>query len=295
MIRAASLALGTPAVASSCKSSAPQPARRSVFLAPMFRPFLRLIGGGIATSSATLLPGAAHASSSSSSSSLIADVLKDPKFPETWPFDKEAMQRYDETSDFFFYSQPRFVTHIDDSAIGALTKYYATVFPPSGTAGTKLLDICSSWISHYPPDYTATKISGLGMNESELKRNPILTDYAVRDLNEDPTLPYDDDTFDVVTNAVSIDYLTRPVEVLKEAARVLKPGGVAIMSFSNRCFPTKAVSIWTSTGDIDHIWIVGAYFHYSKSFEAPDAKDISPAPGKSDPMYVVFAKKPMRA
>ena len=112
----------------------------------------------------------------------------------------------------------------------------------------------------------------------------------VRDLNENPTLPYEDGTFDVVTNAVSVDYLTRPLEVMKEVRRVLKPGGLAIMSFSNRCFPTKAIAIWTATGDPDHIWIVGSYFHFAGGFEAPQARDISPNPGRTDPMYVVFAR-----
>ena len=221
----------------------------------------------------------------------IAKVLVDPKFPDAFPFGEQEMQRYDESSDFLFYSQPRLGTAHRRDAIGALTKYYAEVFPESGREDTALLDVCSSWISHYPKDYKAGRISGLGMNEEELGRNPILSDYAVRDLNEDPTLPYEDNTFDVVTNAVSVDYLTKPLEMMKEVNRVLKPGGLAVMSFSNRCFPTKAVSIWTATGDLDHIWIVGAYFHFAGGFEPPAAQDISPKPGKTDPMYVVYARK----
>lgn len=193
-----------------------------------------------------------------------------------------------------FYSYPRFVTHIDDAAIDALTDFYATSFPTSGGADTALLDICSSWISHYPQGYTAARIAGLGMNEEELQRNPVLTEYTVKDLNTDPKLPYEDASFDVVTNAVSVDYLTKPLEVFKEILRVLKPGGVGIMSFSNRCFPTKAISIWTGTGDIDHVLIVGSYFHYAGGFDAPQAKDITKKGllgQKGDPMYVVYARK----
>ena len=186
-----------------------------------------------------------------------------------------------------WYSQPRLCTHVDDEFLAQLTQLYRERIPPGG----KVLDMCSSWISHYPDGYKAGRISGLGMNEDELKKNPILNDYVVRDLNEDPTLPFEDNTFDVVTNAVSVDYLTRPLEMMKEVNRVLKPGGLAVMSFSNRCFPTKAVSIWTSTGDLDHIWIVGAYYHFAGGFEPPAAQDISPKPGKSDPMYVVYARK----
>ena len=116
------------------------------------------------------------------------------------------------------YAEPRFVTHIDDMAIKALTEYYAESFPPSGS-GAKLLDVCSSWISHYPEGYSAARISGTGMNDKELQRNSILSDYSVKDLNEDPTLPYPDGEFDVVTNTVSIDYLTKPLEIMREINR----------------------------------------------------------------------------
>jgi SAM-dependent methyltransferase len=183
-----------------------------------------------------------------------ADILKSPAWPPEFPFGPDELSRYDEAPDSAFYSAPRFVTHIDDAAIGALTKYYGTVFPPSGSKDAALLDICSSWISHYPPvrlrsharaqaqaqiycgrcvdakrascasqGYTAGRISGLGMNAAELGRNGVLSDFVVADLNAEPKLPYPDNTFDVVTNAVSVDYLTRPLEVMKEVQRVLKP------------------------------------------------------------------------
>ncbi|KAG0485055.1 hypothetical protein HPP92_009134 [Vanilla planifolia] len=157
--------------------------------------------------------------------------------------------------DSLFYSEPRFVTHIDDPAISALTKYYSKVFPPSNTPGVCLLDMCSSWV---------------------------LTEYIVQDLNVNPKLPFEDSSFDVITNVVSVDYLTKPIAVFKEMQRILKPEGLAIISFSNRCFWTKAISIWTSTGDSDHAWIVGSYFHYAGGFEPPLAVDISPNPGRSD-------------
>jgi len=226
-----------------------------------------------------------------SSRSPISQVLEEPQFPEKWPFSPEAFQRFDESSDTIFYQDPRFVTHIDDAAIKSLTKWYAQEFPASGDESKALLDICSSWISHYPEGYSAGKIVGLGMNEEELKRNSVLTSYDVRDLNDNPKLPYEDNTFDVVTNAVSVDYLTKPLEIFQEMQRVLKPGGLAVMSFSNRCFPTKAISIWTQTGDPDHIWIVGSYFHYAGGFNPAKAEDISANPGRSDPMYVVYARK----
>lgn len=221
----------------------------------------------------------------------IEEVLKNVDWPEQFPFKKEVFERFDESSDQVFYSSPRFVTHIDDPAINALTKYYASVFPPSNTPGVALLDMCSSWVSHYPKGYKQDRIVGMGMNEDELKRNPVLTEHVIQDLNVDPKVPFEDNSFDVITNAVSVDYLNKPLDVFREMRRVLKPGGLAIMSFSNRCFWTKAISIWTSTGDADHVWIVGSYFHYADGFEPPQALDISPNPGRTDPMYVVFSRK----
>ncbi|GLC34384.1 hypothetical protein PLESTB_000734600 [Pleodorina starrii] len=225
----------------------------------------------------------------------IEKVLEDPKWPEKWPFRPENFLRYDESPDSFFYSQPRFVTHIDDNAINALTRFYGDVFPPSGSQSAAVLDICSSWVSHYPKGFTAGRVAGLGMNEQELARNTQLTEYAVKDLNVDPKLPYEDNTFDVITNCVSVDYLNKPLEVFQEMHRVLKPGGTAYMSFSNRCFPTKAIRLWTATGDADHVWIVGSYFHYSVpgGFTEPGCKDITPKVlfGRTDPMYVVYASK----
>ncbi|XP_073034300.1 uncharacterized protein [Primulina eburnea] len=192
----------------------------------------------------------------------IEKVLENVEWPEKFPFKEEDFLRFDESPDTVFYDNPRFVTHIDDPAIAALTKYYSTNFPPSDTPGVAVLDMCSSWVSHYPKGYKQSRIVGMGLNEQELKKNP-----------------------------VSVDYLTKPLDVFKEMSRILKPGGLAIMSFSNRCFWTKAISIWTSTGDADHAMIVGAYFHYAGGFEPPKAVDISPNPGRTDPMYVVYSRK----
>ena len=95
------------------------------------------------------------------------------------------------------------------------------------------------------------------MNVLELSQNKEVTEFVAKDLNEDPTLPFEDNSFDIVTNVVSIDYLTQPLQVCKEVARVLKPGGQAMFSLSNRCFPSKAVNVWLKTNDLEHVFIVG--------------------------------------
>ncbi|OEL38084.1 hypothetical protein BAE44_0000897 [Dichanthelium oligosanthes] len=273
----------------------PQAARpRRVFLglgATVIDQVTRMASGG--TSSRSFVAGARPRQGVSP----VEQILKNVEWLDEFPFKAEDFSRFDESSDTLFYSVPRFVTHIDDQAIQALTEYYSEVLPPSNTPGVAILDMCSSWVSHYPPGYKQEKIVGMGMNEDELKKNSVLTEYVVQDLNVNPKLPFEDNTFDVITNVVSVDYLTKPIDVFKEMRRILKPAGLAIMSsnfgysFSNRCFWTKAISIWTSTGDADHAWIVGAYFHYAGGFEPPQAIDISPNPGRTDPMYIVYSRK----
>ncbi|XP_058215479.1 uncharacterized protein LOC131326642 isoform X2 [Rhododendron vialii] len=159
----------------------------------------------------------------------VEQVLKNVEWPEQFPFKEEDFQRFDESPDTLFYESPRFVTHIDDPAIAALTKYYSGVFPPSNTPGVAILDMCSSWVSHFPAGYKQDRIVGMGLNEEELKRNPVLTNYVVQDLNINPKLPFEDNSFDVITNVVSVDYLTKPLDVFKEMRRILKPGGLVIM------------------------------------------------------------------
>lgn len=140
----------------------------------------------------------------------------------------------DTSADILFYSTPRFVTHIDDGAIAAISSYYRDVLPE----GVDVLDICSSWVSHLPRERPFGRVAGLGMNARELEANKCLTEFVQADLNASPILPFADSTFDACLNVVSVDFLCRPKEVFEEMHRVLRPGRQAIMSFSNRCIPT---------------------------------------------------------
>lgn len=220
-----------------------------------------------------------------SMSSIVSKVLENPKWPSKWPYTEQDFKRMDESDDEIFYQEPRLVYHIDEPCRNALTQYYSEVFQPN----CNVLDICSSWVCHYPLTWKPGKIIGLGMNENELKQNPLLNDYVVRNLNDDPTLPFEPASFDIVTCCVSIDYLNKPLEVMTEVARVLRPGGQAIISISNRCFPTKAFQIWLQTNDLEHIFIVGSFFHFTGLFEPPTCEDRSPNPGRSDPLYIISA------
>ena len=166
-----------------------------------------------------------------------------------------AFDKADRMDDAYFYDQARLVTHIDNTAIAALTAFYREALP----AGGVLLDLMSSWVSHLPSDVAYGEVIGHGMNATELAANPRLSRWFVQDFNRDPTLPLDDACVDAAMICVSVQYLQKPIELLTDLARVLKPGGSVVISFSNRCFPTKAVAIWQGQGEAGHARLVDYY------------------------------------
>jgi SAM-dependent methyltransferase len=198
----------------------------------------------------------------------------------------EAFGRYDESPDEEFYRLPRFVTHIDDRAIAAVTQLYRKFFPEGGA----ILDLMSSWVSHLPPEVEYRRVVGLGMNERELEKNPRLDEFVVHNLNRIPELPFGDAEFDGVGICVSIDYLTRPVEVLREVGRVLGVGLPLVITFSNRCFPTKAVTIWHQLDDRGHMRLVERYLEEAGNFRGVHSLDRSPRRLFSDPLYAVVGE-----
>jgi SAM-dependent methyltransferase len=202
----------------------------------------------------------------------------------TTPFPDGFFTRGDPSADDRFYSFSRFVTHIDDRAIEAVGALYDEL-----ELTGDVLDLCSSWVSHFraPPQ----SLVALGMNPDELAANPQATSWLVQDLNEQPELPFDDATFDAATCCVSVDYLVRPVEVFASVARVLRPGGRFVCTFSNRCFPTKAIAGWLSTNDAGHVAIVQEYFRRACGYAEPEARRCTPGDHYfGDPLYAVWAR-----
>ena len=199
---------------------------------------------------------------------------------------KEAFRRADETPDEEFYRAPRLVTHIDDRAITTVTQLYREFFPSGG----EILDLMSSWVSHLPPEIEYRRVIGLGMNEVELRRNERLDSYVVQNLNTNPHLPFGAAEFDGVGICVSIDYLTQPVEVVREVGRVLKVGAPTIITFSNRCFPSKAIAVWHRLDDQGHMRLVEEYLREAGNFRGVRSLDRSPRRMFSDPLYAVIGE-----
>ena len=198
-----------------------------------------------------------------------------PQLPE------RLFRRQDESDDAGFYVQPRFETHIDDATIAALTQYYREALAP----GDRVLDLMSSWISHLPDEIDFRQVTGLGMNAEELAANPRLDTYVVQDLNVTPTLPFATAAFDAVLIAVSVQYLTRPLSVFAEIARVLAPGGRCIVAMSHRLFPTKAIYAFHVLSPQERRELVASYLRDGGRFEQIESIDRSPP--RADPLWIV--------
>lgn len=170
----------------------------------------------------------------------------------------EGKQRtkLDPSDDTLFYSFPRFVTHVDEGFIDRLTQLYRERLKPN----TRILDMMSSWVSHLPEEIEFASVEGHGMNEEELAKNPRLNRYIVQDLNQNPKLPFADQEFDAVLNSVSVQYLQYPDAIFYEIHRILKPGGIAIISFSNRMFYQKAIAAWRDNSESGRVELVKRYF-----------------------------------
>jgi SAM-dependent methyltransferase len=209
----------------------------------------------------------------------------------------EQRTKLDNADDALFYDYPRFVTHVDDRFIQQLTELYRQRLQPN----TRILDLMSSWVSHLPSEMEFTHVEGHGLNAEELARNPRLNHYFVQNLNKQQSLPFSDQSFDAVLNTVSVQYLQYPEAVFTEIHRVLKVGGVAIVSFSNRMFYQKAIQAWRDGEESDRTKLVFKYFaSVPKGFTRPELNaNVQPSSpflamfgmASSDPFYAVVATR----
>ncbi len=209
----------------------------------------------------------------------------------------DAFSRLDEGDDAVFYSRDRFVEHLDRTALAVVERIIGSlVDEPS----PHVLDLMAGPSSHLPETLTPSRVVGLGLNPRELAANPQLNEHVIHDLNADPTLPFPDDSFDVVLNTVAVDYLTQPFAVFREVGRVLRPGGLFLVIFSDRFFPPKAVKVWRQASEPERVFIVEDYFAAAELFDRPRVFVVKgrPRPAEdpyltvrreSDPIYAVYA------
>jgi SAM-dependent methyltransferase len=221
-----------------------------------------------------------------------ADVAA-PAWFAAYPFERE-----DAEQDGVFYRTPRLLPHIDATASAEVANIYARFIKP----GTKVLDLMSSWTSHLADADGPVAVTGLGLNEQELAKNPRLDARVIHDLNESPVLPFDDQAFDLVICTASVEYLTRPIEVFRDVARVLRPGGVFINTFSNRWFPPKAINLWAHLHPFERLGLVLNYYRRAAMFEDLHTESLQGLPrppgdkysGRlpfSDPVFAVWGKR----
>lgn len=223
----------------------------------------------------------------------------DPRFAQSLLGAPDAFVRNDEKSDEEFYATTRMVSHLDTTALETVEKLVSGLLVEDSPA---ILDLMASWDSHLPASVRPGRCVGLGMNQGELETNSFLTERVVHDLNVDPILPFEDETFDVVLNVVSVEYLTQPVEVFQEVGRVLKPGGLFLVVFSTRWFPQKVVRVWEDAKEEERIGLVEEFFRRAKAFGSseffismglprPEGDRFFPLGVPSDPVFAVFAEK----
>ena len=200
-------------------------------------------------------------------------------------------ERSDRAADSSFYQKPRFVDHIDSAAIANVSQLYGKTLD----SGSNVLDLMSSWKSHIPPQLKLKGVTGLGMNREELEKNEQLTDYVVQDLNANPVLPFADGFFDSVICTVSVEYLTNPPAVFREVGRVLKKGGCFILTFSNRWFPPKVISIWENLYEFERVGLVSEYFLLSERFKNMNTCSVRGLPRPKEDKYYgeVFTSDPV--
>jgi SAM-dependent methyltransferase len=225
---------------------------------------------------------------------------QDSRVSEMSPiFSRDAFSRLDPSDDASFYAKDRFVSHLDKVALSTVEHLIGSLIVEDQPA---ILDLMAGWDSHIPEALTPSEVVGLGLNENELKENAGLTGYVLHDINRDPRLPFSDNRFDAVINTVSVDYMTQPVAVFKEVVRILRPGGLFLVIFSDRMFPQKAVRLWRESTQDERAILVDEFFKQCDGFEKSSlfVSRGKPRPGDdkyagstpvSDPVYALYAEK----
>jgi hypothetical protein len=191
----------------------------------------------------------------------------------------------DAITDLSSDSEPGICRLVDPAAIAAVTALYRQVLP----AGGAILDLMSGWVSHLPPEIFYDRVVGIGPDARELAENPFLDEWRVQDLNQSASLPFATGEFDGAVLCVAVQHLRRPLEVIRDVGRVLRPGAPFVVTFSNCCVPTRPIACWRLLDDAGHLCLIAQHFTTARNWTDIRCLDRTP-PGSSAPLYAVIGR-----
>ena len=161
----------------------------------------------------------------------------------------QQRRKPDETNDNEFYSNPKFVYHLDSNFRRNLSELYAKEIQNDSF----VLDLMSSWDSYLPKTIKYKKVIGHGLNKEELKRNKAFDDYWIQNFNINQKIPLENEIVDYCLMVAAWQYLQYPEKIAEEIARILNKNGKVMIAFSNRAFWHKAPNIWTYSSENERI------------------------------------------
>jgi len=202
-------------------------------------------------------------------------------------------KKLDESNDEEFYSDPKFVYHLDANFRQYLTSIYNNEILNNST----VLDLMSSWDSYLPNKKKYKKVIGHGLNKQELEKNEILDSYWIQNFNLKQEIPLENGSVDYCLMVAAWQYLQFPENLTKEISRILNNKGKIIISFSNRAFWHKAPNIWTSSTEEERLIYVRKVL-VSNGFNEPKIIKKFNEPNihifnflNKDPFYCLIASK----
>ena len=158
-------------------------------------------------------------------------------------------KKLDESNDEEFYSDPKFVYHLDAN----FRQYLSNVYKNEIEDFSTILDLMSSWDSYLPIEKKYKKVIGHGLNKEELERNKTLNSFWIQNFNLSQKIPLDNRSIDYCLMVAAWQYLQYPENITKEVTRILSDKGSIIVSFSNRAFWHKAPNIWTTSTEEERV------------------------------------------
>jgi len=202
-------------------------------------------------------------------------------------------KKFDESNDEEFYSDPKFVYHLDAN----FRQYLSNVYKKEISDNSTVLDLMSSWDSYLPQEKKYKKVIGHGLNKQELEKNKIFDTYWLQNFNLNQEIPLENESVDYCLMVAAWQYLQYPEHLTTEILRILNNQGKFIISFSNRAFWHKAPNIWTSSTEEERIKYVRKVL-VSNGFNEPRIikKFNEPALNifnffSKDPFYCLIATK----